>query len=388
VRSGSAAAVPAPRTLDRFAGHRRAVRGLSPAAAAVVVLLGVFALGGMIPTAAAARDLLILRGEVRRGELVSCDAVACRLDQATIPRSTIVLIGLGNPPLPAPPIRNPLQDEIHLRDGSSHTGPFVSLDARRVITSAREYARREVRWIYLAPAPVASGSGSGSAGRTDNADDGSCGFWVGTLRQRVEISRRTTENQLRRTIWTDYAARFKETSSSGPGTTTIGGRQIQATTVLLRLDEGSVRERTRGTLSGIGGNRVAGSGAGGIGDRVGGGDMVTEVPAGRTYYQIGLVGADFKYPVTVRWNSGPTERSDHAVMNVDVGSSSDPEQPRAMAPGSRVMKGEYVVAVPESDHIVERTVAWDLSRVTTPCNAPPGVPSLPSADPSSDTEEQ
>jgi hypothetical protein len=116
--------------------------------------------------------------------------------------------------------------------------------------------------------------------------------------------------------------------------------------------------------------------------------MVTEVPAGRTYYQIGLVGADFKYPVTVRWNSGTTERSDQAVMNIDVGSGSDPEQPRAMAPGRRVMNGEYVVAAPESEHIVERTVAWDLSRVTTPCNAPPAIPPLPSADPSPDTEEQ
>ncbi len=100
------------------------------------------------------------------------------------------------------------------------------------------------------------------------------------------------------------------------------------------------------------------------------------------------MGADFKYPVTVRWNSGTTDRSEQGVMNVDVGSGTDPEQPRTMASGSRVMKGEYVVAAPESDHIVERTVAWDLSRVTTPCDAPPAIPSLPAADQPSDTEEQ
>jgi hypothetical protein len=360
------------------------LRRLSPAAAAAV-LLGVLAFGGAVPRPAFARDLLILQDEMRRGELQSCDGVACRFEQETVPRSAIVMIGLGDPSLPIPRILNPAQDELHLHDGSVHPGPFAGLDAHRVITPARAYARREVRWIYLAPAPVAGGSGGGSVSGSD--DSGSCAFWVGTLRQRAEISRSATESQLRRTIWTEYAARFKETTSSGPGETTVGTRQVQATTVALTLDDGSVRERTRGTLSGPGGNRSAGSGAGEIGDQVGEGELITEVPSGRAYYQVTLVGADFKYPVTVRWNSGARDRSEQAVMNIDVGTGADPEQPRRMASDSRVMKGEYVVTAPESNHIVERAVAWDLSRVAAPCDAPPHIPSLPAADQSSDSEE-
>jgi hypothetical protein len=55
------------------------------------------------------------------------------LDSASIPRQSIFMIGLGDPPLPPPRVRNPLQDELHLRDGSIHPGPLVSLDARRAI---------------------------------------------------------------------------------------------------------------------------------------------------------------------------------------------------------------------------------------------------------------
>ena len=147
-----------------------------------------------------------------------------------------------------------------------------------MVTPARTFERREVRWIYLAPAPATGGV----AHEPSRADDGTCGFWVGALRQRVQIRHTTTNNQLRNTVRTVYAARFKETTRpSAPGTTTIGTREIQAITVLLELDEGFVRENTRGTLSGPGGNRVFGSGAGGFGDQVGGGSLVTEVPSVR-----------------------------------------------------------------------------------------------------------
>jgi hypothetical protein len=117
--------------------------------------------------------------------------------------------------------------------------------------------------------------------------------------------------------------------------------------VSLRLDNGFVRETIRGTLSGPGGNRLFGSGAGEFGDQFGGGRLVTEAPSGPTYYHVGLRAADFKYPVTVRPFSGETYRSDHGVLNVDVGQGADPEQPRTMAAGSRVMKGEYTVTAPE-----------------------------------------
>jgi hypothetical protein len=347
--------------------------------------------GGIVPASAEARDLLILlRGEMRRGELSSCDATTCRLDEATVPRSDIVMIGLGDPPLPIPAIQNFLQDELHLGDGSIRSGPFVGLDARRVVTLERTFQRREVRWIYLTRAPGPGGvARQPPAGGGDSRDDGTCGFWVGTLRQRAEIRRTSTEAQLRSVIRTVYAVRFRETSrDSAPGTTTVGTRQVQAITVPLKLDEGTVREHVRGTLSGPGGNRVAGSGTGGFGDQFGGGHLVTEAPSGPTYYDVGVVAGDFKYPVTVRCNRGETEQTNHGVMNVGVGTGSDPEQPRTMAAGSRAMKGEYTFTAPESDHIVGRTVAWDLARVTAPCDAPPAAPPLPAEDDSPDSDSQ
>jgi hypothetical protein len=55
--------------------------------------------------------------------------------------------------------------------------------------------------------------------------------------------------------------------------------------------------------------------------------------------------------------------------------------------GSRVMKGEYAVTGPEYGHVVGRTVAWDLTRVTAPCTVPPSVPALPAErEPPEDAE--
>ena len=73
------------------------------------------------------------------------------------------MIGLGDPPLPMPQVRNPSHDELHLRDGSVRAGPLESLDARRVITPERTYERREVRWIYLAPPPAGVSGGVSGA---------------------------------------------------------------------------------------------------------------------------------------------------------------------------------------------------------------------------------
>jgi hypothetical protein len=350
---------------------------------ALVVALGLVA--GVRPAPAEAQDLLILlAGQTRRGELTGCDATACRLDTSTVPRSEIVFIGLDDPPLPIPAVRNFLQDELHLPDGSIRPGPLVSIDARQVVTPARTYARREVRWIYLARAPASGGVARPAASSGGSQDDGTCGFWVGTLHQRVQVRHTTTLNQLRKNIRTVYAARFRETTRWGPGSTTVGTRGIQATSVLLRLDDGFVRENVRGTLSGPGGNRVLGSGAGGFGDQVGGGRLVTEVPSGPTYYDVRLRAVDFKYPVTVRPFSGQTHQSDEGVLGIGVGTGADPEQPRTMAAGSQLMKGEYVVTAPEGAHIVGRTVAWNLTRLTARCDAPPEVPPLPAESEPSD----
>ena len=90
-----------------------------PAVSLILALAAV-----VTPTPVDARDLLILRTELRQGELSSCDATACRLDGSTIPRRDIVWIGLGDPPLPSPAVRNPLADELHLRDGPCGQAPW------------------------------------------------------------------------------------------------------------------------------------------------------------------------------------------------------------------------------------------------------------------------
>lgn len=131
----------------------------------------------------------------------------------------------------------------------------------------------------------------------------------------------------------------------------------------------------------VGTRREPGRGLGsgrGFGDQFGGGQLITEAPSGPTYYDVGLFAGNFRYRVTVRWNSGSTTQSDEGVMNIEVGTCEDPEQPRTMPRNSRIMKGEYTVAMPQTDHIVGRTAAWELTRITARCSAPPSVPALPS----------
>ena len=254
---------------------------------------------GVVPAPAEARDLLILRTELRHGELLSCDATACRLDGSTIPRRDIVWIGLGDPPLPSPAVRNPLADELHLRDGSVRPGPLVSLDARRVVTPARAYERREVRWIYLAPPPAGSAGGGGAAGGAGiggGGEDGTCGFWIGTVGRRGVFRNPGSANTHTATVRTVYTVRLREGPHSTPETMSFRTMNVRGRAVDLQTDDATVRERLRGTLSGPGGNRVAGSGTGHIGARPGDGRLVLAEPPGPTYYQFGVGTDRYQYP--------------------------------------------------------------------------------------------
>ena len=125
-------------------------------------MLGLVA--GVAPAPAEARDLLILRNELRRGELQlrRHGLPARRRHDSTRehrddrPRRPAAAHAAGP---------EPVTRWLYLRDGSVREGPFESLDARRVITPARTYERREVRWIYLAPPPTGvSGGGTGAGG--------------------------------------------------------------------------------------------------------------------------------------------------------------------------------------------------------------------------------
>ena len=370
-------------------GSRRADRGrrVLPALLLAVSVMLALAAGGA-PAPAEARDLLILRTELRHGELLSCDATACRLDGSTIPRRDVVWIGLGDPPLPSPAVRSPLIDELHLRDGSVRPGPLVSLDARRVVTPARAYERREVRWIYLAPLPAGSADGGGGAGGGGGGEDGTCGFWLGMVGRRGVFRNPLFANTHTETVRTVYTVRLREGPRSTPGTMSIAALSVSGRTVDLQTDDATVRERLRGTLSGPGGNRVAGSGTGHIGAGTGGGRLVLAEPSGPTYYQFDVGTDRYRYPETVRWFSGNIDHRERGPAPIYVGTDPDPEEPRTLGVPGRSMKGEYTRTHDYgSGSTLDETVAWDLTRTVAPCKAPPALPPLPAeTEPPEDAE--
>lgn len=377
-----------PRRVLAHRGSRRADGGrkVSQALLSAVSLMLVLATG-VVPAPAEARDLLILRTELRQGELSSCDATACRLDGSTIPRRDIVWIGLGDPSLPSPAVGNPLADELHLRDASVRPGPLVSLDARRVVTRARAYERREVRWIYLAspPAGSAGGGGAGTAGG-GGGEDGTCVFWIGTV-GRHGVSRTVlSSNTQTTTVRTIYTVRLRERWHSSQ-TTRIRALDVRGLSVNLQIDDATVRERLRATLSGPGGNRVAGSGTGHVGAGAGGGLLFRVEPPGPTYYQFSVGTSKYRYPSTTSWFSGERVRNEEGPQPVSVGRDSDPEEFR-VDPSGRLMKGEYTRTHGSGGGTtLEESVSWELKRTTAPCNAPPGLPPLPAESEAPDDAE-
>ena len=379
----------APRRALAHRGSRRADGGRKVLPALLLAVSFMLALAaGVAPAPAEGRDLLILRTEIRHGELLSCDATACRLDGSTIPRRDVVWIGLGDPPLPSPTVRNPLADELHLRDGSVRPGPLVSLDAGRVVTPARAYERREVRWIYLAPPPAGSAGGGGAAGGGGGGgEEGTCRFWIGTVGRRGVFRNLLSDNTLTETVRTVYTVRLREGQYSTPGTMSIGTVNVRGRAVDLQRDDATVRERLRGTLSGSGGNRVAGSGTGHIGARPGEGRLFLAEPPGPTYYQFGVGTDRYQYPVTLRWVYGDIQHRERGPAPIYVGTDPDPEEPRIDASG-RMMKGEYTRTHGSgAGTTLNESVSWELRRTTAPCDAPPGLPPLPAeSDPPDDAE--
>jgi dimethylglycine dehydrogenase len=315
---------------------------------------------GIAPAPAEARDLLVLRSELRRGELLGCDATACRLDKDTIPRQRIVMIGLGDPPLPMPQIRNPSHDELHLRDGSVRAGPLESLDARRVITPERTYERREVRWIYLAPRPAGvsgGGSGGGGSGR-GGSGDGTSGFWMGTVGRRGVFRHSDPSSRgtlVTRTVRTVYTVRLRESPRSGD----LG----------LDLDEATVRERLREVVSDSagGGNRTEGAGTSRIDGGISDGLLVLGAPSRPSSYRFNIGTADDRYPSTTHWSSAASTHQQELFTGIWVGADPDPEQPRVLDASGRMMKGEYAVAhdYGGGDRLTE-SVSWELTRASAP----------------------
>ncbi len=348
----------------------------------LVVSLMVGLSAGVRSTSAEARDLLILGSEVRRGQLLSCDAAECRLDKTEVPRRDIVMIGLDDPPLPPPAVRGPGEDELHLRDGSVRPGPLVSLDARRVVTPARAYDRREVRWIYLAPPPAGFGGGGSGAGDSGGggSGDGTCGFWLGTVGRRG-VSRHADGGSGvgifgTRTVRTVYSVRLRESPHSGD----LG----------LHLDDATVRERLREVVSDSsgGGNRTEGSGTSHIDGETSDGLLVAGGPSRPTSYRFNVGTAEYRYPSTTHWASGPPTHQQELFSGIWVGADPDPEQPCILDASGRMMKGEYAVTHDYGDRdSLRESVSWELTRVSAPCAAPPALPPLPAENEPADDAE-
>ncbi len=226
---------------------------------------------GVAPAPAEARDLLLLQSEIRRGELLSCDSSACRLDGSTIPRRDIVWIGLGDPPLPPPAVRNPLADELPGRVCA--VGP-----------------PREPRWPPRGDA--------------------------------------------------------------------------------------TVRERLREVVSDpAGGNRTEGSGTSHIDGRTSDGLLVLGGASRPSSYQFNVGTAEYRYPLTTLWSSGPPTHHQELFTGIWVGKDPDPEQPRILDASGRMMKGEYTVTHEYGARTsLTESVSWELTRVSAPCDAPPPLP--------------
>jgi hypothetical protein len=103
-----------------------------------------------VSSRAHAEDTLLLTNGMRTGSVEGCAGDVCTFDGAPVPRTSIYYIGL-DAELPPPTPQDPIRDEVHLRDGSIHPGPLVSIDADNVVTEGATHQRKEVAWIWLTP---------------------------------------------------------------------------------------------------------------------------------------------------------------------------------------------------------------------------------------------
>jgi hypothetical protein len=128
-------------------------------------------------------DLLIMRDDSqKRGALQLCSGEICLLSGSQIPQSSILWIGLGGLSPPAPSVRDPARNELHLVDSTVHSTSFIALDPNTVFTDHQPYPRKSVAWIHLVP----PSSMPGAAAQTGTAPAGQGRSWVWDGRIQVE----------------------------------------------------------------------------------------------------------------------------------------------------------------------------------------------------------
>jgi hypothetical protein len=175
----------------------------------------------LVPGRVHAEDMLILTNDMKSGTLEGCSGGVCKFDGAAIPRASIYYIGL-DAELPPPAPQDGTRDEVHLRDGSVHPGPLVSIDATDVVTANAAFERAAVAWIWLTPmAPAGSGgadgtAGSGAAGTAGSsaaADEWPYYQWEGTIR----VENRYNDAKHGRHRWQAvYRVKLREENHGGP----------------------------------------------------------------------------------------------------------------------------------------------------------------------------
>jgi hypothetical protein len=104
-----------------------------------------------------ADDVLLLKdASQKRGNLASCDQTHCRLGMEQVARAYIEWIGLDRD-APAPAVRDPNRDEIHLANQSVQSVTLTGVDGGFVYTTiggrgfsaASSLPRASVAWIHL-----------------------------------------------------------------------------------------------------------------------------------------------------------------------------------------------------------------------------------------------
>ncbi len=176
----------------------------------LLLTLFLVAIGFSAP--AGVNDTLILADGVKTGSVEGYAGGICTFDGAPVPRASIYYIGL-DAELPPPQPQDPMRDEVHLRDGTVHPGPLVSIDADNVATESAIYPRKKVAWIWLTP--LLGGQGQAAPPTTAEEPKRPTYEWAGV----IKVENRYNGSAGRHLWQAEYHVKLLEvpTTSSKPG---------------------------------------------------------------------------------------------------------------------------------------------------------------------------
>jgi hypothetical protein len=169
------------------------------------LLLALVLVGTAFSAAARADDTLIGADGMRTGTVEGYESGICGFEGTDVPRASIYYIGL-DAELPPPQPQDPMRDEVHLRDGSIHPGPLVSIDADNVAAGSAIHPRKAVAWIWLTPVPP----GQEQAAPPRDEPDLPTYEWAGT----IKVENRYNGSAGRHVWQGEYRLKFLETPTT------------------------------------------------------------------------------------------------------------------------------------------------------------------------------